>query len=130
MLKDQSIGEVARITGLAASAIRYYEDQGLVAPARLQNGRRIFDAATVQDLVIVNDLRQSGMTLADLRQFQTKRRKDGLCKDLIGIAKDRASNLRKQIHALRLAESRLNDFAQTCSKNCGAGSAATCSALT
>lgn len=69
-MKDQSIGDVSRKTGLAASAIRYYEDQGLVRPARLQNGRRIFDAATIQDLSIINDLRQSGMTLADLKQFQ------------------------------------------------------------
>ena len=128
-MKDQFICDASRITGLAASAIRYYEDQGLVAAARLPNGRRIFDATLLQDLVIINDLRQSGMTLADLRLFQAKRRKDGLCSDLIVIARERAATLRKQINALRLAESRLNDFALTCDKNCGESSASACSAF-
>ena len=128
-MKEQSIGDVSRITGLSASAIRYYEDQGLVRPARLPNGRRTFDAALLQDLVVINDLRQSGMTMADLRQFHAKRRKDGLCSDLIVIARERAASLRRQINALRLAESRLNDFAAICDKNCGEGSASTCAAF-
>ena len=126
MTNDQSISDVAWITGLAASAIRYYEEQGLISPARLQNGRRIYDKANVQDLIIINDLRQSGMTLADLRQFQALRHRNGLCKDLIEIARERAANLRKQIQALRLAEGRLNEFAQACSAACGEGSASTC----
>jgi DNA-binding transcriptional MerR regulator len=128
-MKDQSIGDVSRITGLTASAIRYYEDQGLVRPARLQNGRRIFNAAAIQELAIINDLRQSGMTLADLKKFQMKRHENGLCSDLVVIARKRAAVLRKQINALRLAESRLMDFAKTCGIECADGSASNCSAF-
>lgn len=121
-----SIADASRLTGLAASAIRYYEDQGLVRPARLPNGRREFDEASIRDLVIINDLRQSGMTLADLRKFQAKRRKNGMCRDLVEIARERASSLRRQINALRLAEGRLNAFALTCGQNCGEAEASTC----
>ena len=48
-----SIGEVARATGKAASAIRYYEEIGLVSvPVRL-SGRRMYDPGVVRTLAVI-----------------------------------------------------------------------------
>ena len=43
-----SIGEIAARTGLAVSAIRYYEDEGLVAPWRNAGGQRRFQRADIE----------------------------------------------------------------------------------
>src|SRR5689334_10269910 len=50
MAAEMTIGEVARQVRVAASAIRYYEEIGLLpAPARV-NGRRRYDWSAVQRL--------------------------------------------------------------------------------
>ena len=44
------IGELARATGLAPSAIRFYEEEGLLPEARRLSGRRVFDDTALTHL--------------------------------------------------------------------------------
>jgi MerR family redox-sensitive transcriptional activator SoxR len=62
-----TIGEVARRTGKAASAIRYYEEIGLIgAPERI-SGRRHYPLETVRELAIVETAQRAGLSLAEIR---------------------------------------------------------------
>ena len=66
------IGELARRTGLSASAIRFYEQQRLIPrPARL-SGRRVFDEAALAQLVVVQLAKDAGFTVAEIRQLVTR----------------------------------------------------------
>jgi len=62
-----SIGDIAARTGLAVSAIRYYEDEGLVLPWRNQAGRRRFQRADIRRLSFIMVAQQFGFTLAQIR---------------------------------------------------------------
>lgn len=62
-----SIGEIAARTGLAVSAIRYYEDEGLIAPWRTAAGRRRFQRADIRRLSFVMIAQQFGFTLPQIR---------------------------------------------------------------
>ncbi|KIC50319.1 redox-sensitive transcriptional activator SoxR [Tateyamaria sp. ANG-S1] len=62
-----SIGEIAERTGLAVSAIRYYEDEGLVAPLRNASGRRRFQRADIRRLSFIMVAQQFGFTLAQIK---------------------------------------------------------------
>lgn len=62
-----SIGEIAGRTGLAVSAIRYYEDEGLVAPWRNGAGRRRFQRADIRRLSFIMVAQQFGFTLAQIK---------------------------------------------------------------
>ena len=62
-----SIGYVARRTGLATSAIRFYEEEGLVAPGRDSGGRRVFARSDIRRLSFVLIAQRLGFTLADVR---------------------------------------------------------------
>jgi len=62
-----SIGEIAARTGLAVSAIRYYEEEGLVAPWRNAAGRRRFQRADIRRLSFVIVAQQFGFTLPQIR---------------------------------------------------------------
>lgn len=62
-----SIGEVARQTGLRASAIRYYEAAGLIRPPRRVNGRRCYDADVFESLALIRLAQDAGFTVAETR---------------------------------------------------------------
>ena len=62
-----SIGALAKRTGLAVSAIRYYEAQGLIAPWRNAGGQRRFDRADLRRLSFVMIAQQFGFTLPQIK---------------------------------------------------------------
>lgn len=62
-----SIGMLARRTGLAVSAIRYYEAQGLIRPWRNAGGQRRFERADLRRLSFVMIAQQFGFTLPQIK---------------------------------------------------------------
>lgn len=63
------IGEVARSTGLSASAIRFYEKQGVVPPAaRSEGGFRHYRQEDSELLLFVRRLRSLNLPLEDIRK--------------------------------------------------------------
>jgi DNA-binding transcriptional MerR regulator len=66
-----TIGEVSRLTGRAASSVRYYERIGLItAPARV-SGRRRYPPAVVRTLAVIDTAQRAGLTLAEIRLLLT-----------------------------------------------------------
>ena len=63
----QSIGALAARTGLAVSAIRYYEAQGLIKPWRNAGGQRRFERADLRRLSFVMIAQQFGFTLPQIK---------------------------------------------------------------
>jgi MerR family transcriptional regulator, redox-sensitive transcriptional activator SoxR len=66
------IGELSRRAGIAPSAIRYYEDQGLLPRAGRVSGRRVFDDRSLANLMVVRLAGDAGFTLAEIRQLVTE----------------------------------------------------------
>ena len=62
-----SIGEVSRRTGLAPSALRFYEDAGLVAAERDDAGRRRYPRTVLRRLAFVRAAQQVGLSLEEIR---------------------------------------------------------------
>lgn len=56
------IGELARRTGTTPRLLRYYEEQGLVSPAREQNGYRDYDERLVVRVEQIRGLLAAGMS--------------------------------------------------------------------
>ncbi len=64
-----TIGEVARMTGVRPSALRYYESvRVLPAPGRV-NGRRRYEAGELEVLKVVRFARGPGFSVAEIRTF-------------------------------------------------------------
>lgn len=65
-----SIGEVARRTGLSVSAIRFYSDAGIVAPAEHTDaGYRRYDVGAIARLELIRTLRELDAGLDDIRKL-------------------------------------------------------------
>lgn len=62
-----SIGALAARTGLAVSAIRYYEAQGLIAPWRNAGGQRRFQRSDLRRLSFIMIAQQFGFTLPQIK---------------------------------------------------------------
>jgi MerR family copper efflux transcriptional regulator len=63
------IGQLARRSGLAPSAVRYYEHLGLLpAPARTASGYRSYGDDSVDRLTFIRSAQAVGLTLAEVRQ--------------------------------------------------------------
>lgn len=62
-----SIGMVAKRTGLAVSAIRYYEEQGLVQSERNHGGQRRFLRSDIRRLSFVLIAQDLGFTLSQIK---------------------------------------------------------------
>ncbi len=62
-----SIGKVAQRTGLAVSAIRYYESENLVHPIRNAGGQRLFHRADIRRLSFIMIAQQLGFSLEQIR---------------------------------------------------------------
>jgi len=55
------IDELARRFGLRASAVRYYEERGLLFPVSRHSGRRWYGAAEVRRLAVIRYWQESGL---------------------------------------------------------------------
>jgi len=81
-----NIGEVGKAASMPVKTIRYYEDIGLVKPARNHNGYRQFNEIDVHKLRFISRARSLGFTIEE-------------CRALLGLYEDssRASSAVKAI---------------------------------
>lgn len=66
-MAELSISQVTQQTGVRASALRYYEEIGLLSPVRRVGGRRHYDEGVLEKLAVIQTAQQAGFTLAELR---------------------------------------------------------------
>ena len=60
------IGELARRTGVATSALRYYERLGLLSPAGRAGGRRHYRPSSAERVALIRLCQDAGFTLAEI----------------------------------------------------------------
>jgi len=63
---ELSIGEVAARSGVAPSALRFYERQGLIESARSDGNQRRYDRAVLRRIAFIQAGRAAGVALAEI----------------------------------------------------------------
>lgn len=61
------IGAVAKRSGVAASTLRFYEDQGLLQSIRSAGGHRLYRRADLRRIAFIRVAQQLGLRLEDIR---------------------------------------------------------------
>src|ERR1700680_623868 len=64
-----TISAVARRVGLRPSAIRYYEQIGILLPAHRVGGQRRYDTTELHRVAVIQRARQTGFTLEEIREL-------------------------------------------------------------
>jgi MerR family redox-sensitive transcriptional activator SoxR len=65
-VNELTIGELSERSGVATSAIRYYEDRGLVFSRRTTGNQRRYPRATLRRLAFVRTAQRVGLTLEEI----------------------------------------------------------------
>jgi len=70
MVLNYSIGEVAKLTGITISTLRYYDREGMFPNIeRSGGGIRVFSDTEIDAIRIIECLKTSGMPIKDIKQF-------------------------------------------------------------
>jgi len=64
-----TIGQVAKESGLASSAIRFYEQTGVLPKPIRIGGRRQYDGSILEKLAVLDRAKACGFSLAEIRQL-------------------------------------------------------------
>lgn len=64
--EEVTIGDLAARSGLATSALRYYEDRGLIEARRTSGNQRRYSRATLRRVSVIKAAQQLGLSLEEI----------------------------------------------------------------
>ncbi|MBD8534632.1 MerR family transcriptional regulator [Plantibacter sp. CFBP 13570] len=125
------ISEVSKRTGVAPTALRYYESIGLIAPGRTRNGYRDYDPAVLGRLDLIEASKELGLPLADIGRH-LRSLEDDSCTDVrdqlrpllaervrqIDEKRARLDELRARLDQADMGLANCPDRAEHCSTEC------------
>lgn len=126
-----TIGALAQRTGFNVSAIRYYEEVGLIPEAmRRPSGHRVYSPDVQEVLTLVKHCRDFGFSIEETRamvSLSTSNDRD--CAETREIAQTHLNTVRFKLTELQNLERSLSKFVQACTDQCVGGPAPKCSIL-
>ena len=103
-LPPLTIREVADRSGCTASALRYYEEQGLIcALPRPATGSRRYAVNVLDTLHVITSLRRAGFSISDIRQFLSIKVKGESRQQRLKRATEALDRLQAQLEERRAA---------------------------
>jgi DNA-binding transcriptional MerR regulator len=103
------IGEAASASGVSVRSLRYYEDEGLIVPGRLANGYRDYCGGTIDRVIAVRALLDSGLPVRLIRDVV-----DGVpSARFLAEVRDYRDRLAARIAAMNAQKSALDEFLLT-----------------
>lgn len=110
-----NIGEAGRQSGLPAKTIRYYEDIGLLRPARRANGFRDYADRDVHELRFIARARGLGFTVEECRHLLELYRDTGRASaEVREMAKVHIEAIRAKMRELKAMERTLSHLVERC----------------
>jgi len=110
-----NIGTAAEMANLPAKTIRYYEDIGLVSPARSGNGYRDYSDKDVHRLRFLQRSRSLGFTIEECRLllslYDDKKRASA---DVKVVALEKVDEIERKIAELQSLRDTLSTLAHLC----------------
>jgi MerR family redox-sensitive transcriptional activator SoxR len=109
------IGDVAKASGKAPSAIRYYESIGLLQEPVRVSGRRRYPTGVVRSLAVIDTAQRAGLALDDIRLLLQASAEDAdAVEQLREVAERRLPVLRDAIARAELVREWLEQAADCC----------------
>lgn len=107
-----TIGQLAKRVGLRTSALRYYEEQGLLLPTeRSASGYRLYRPEAEQTLRFIQQAQRLGFSLADIRTMLQGIQADSLSdQEIVAIAQRRFLDLERRLTELLVIHHEMESF--------------------
>lgn len=126
-----TIGALAQSTGVSVSAIRYYEEIGLIPKAhRRPSGHRVYGPQARDVLTVIRSCREFGFSVEQVKELVSLSTNAQLpCDETRDIAQIHLNAVKAKLSELRQLEMNLTRFIQSCTENCIGGPAPQCNIL-
>lgn len=126
-----TIGVLAERTGLNVSAIRYYEEVGLIPEAlRRPSGHRVYGADAQELLTLIRHCRDFGFSVDDTKTLVSLAASDDRdCVEAREVAQVHLDTVRAKLADLQALERSLSKFVTACTEQCVGGPAPQCTIL-
>jgi MerR family transcriptional regulator, redox-sensitive transcriptional activator SoxR len=106
-----TIGQVAKRSGIAASALRFYESKGLIISARNAGGQRRYPRDVLRRVAVIKTAQQLGIPLAEIAATLSSlpKRRTPTTEDWRGLSSSWKADLSRRIERLILLRDQLNE---------------------
>lgn len=118
-----TIGQVAKRSGISASALRFYESKGLITSARNAGGQRRYPRDVLRRVAVIKTAQQLGIPLADIARtlLSLPKSRTPTADDWQNLSLSWQTQLTQRIERLMLLRDQLNECI-----GCGCLSMETC----
>jgi len=111
-----TIGKLAQCAEVTTDTVRYYEKEGLLAPAsKTDAGYRLYDEDSVRRLRFIRQAQQCGFSLTEIRELLALKNSDAACcRDVRSVAIEKKLQLEHKIRALQVMSRALTELVKIC----------------
>lgn len=100
-MRDIDIAEVAQLSGVRASTLRFYEEKGLIASHGRRGLRRLFDPAVLDRLALIALGRASGFSLDEIARMFAPDGRPRIDRKLLAAKADELDRTIRRLNAMR-----------------------------
>ena len=100
-MRDLDIAEVAQRSGVPASALRHYEEKGLIVSVGRRGLRRLFDADVIERLAMIALGRAAGFSLEEMARMFAKGRRVRVDRAMLAAKADELDRKIRELTAMR-----------------------------
>ena len=100
-MRSMDIAEVARRSGVPASALRFYEEKGLISSIGRRGLRRLFEPAILERLALIAVGRAAGFSLDEMARMFAEGGLRGLDRELLSGKAEELDRLIRKLSAMR-----------------------------
>jgi len=95
------IAEVAQRSGVPASALRFYEEKGLITSTGRLGLRRLFDAAVLERLALIAMGRAAGFSLDEIARMSSPQGQPRIDRQMLTTKADELDRTIRKLSAMR-----------------------------
>ena len=107
---EYSIGEFSKLTGLGIHTLRYYEQEGLIAPERNSSNRRCYSDKDLAWIEFIKRLKDTGMPIKEIQHYAKLRAEgDPTLRERMEMLTAHREALNEQIRQLQEHLTKLDD---------------------
>jgi DNA-binding transcriptional MerR regulator len=105
------IGELAQRTGVSVRSLRYYEQQGLLAPVRHENGYREYTVLAEEQVKTIQLYLSLGLSTEQIAHFLhcVLLNKEAFCKEVLPVYLTKLAEIEGQINQMQQIKSNLEE---------------------
>ncbi|MCP1848001.1 MULTISPECIES: helix-turn-helix domain-containing protein [unclassified Bradyrhizobium] len=100
-MRDIDIAEVAELSGVRASTLRFYEEKGLIASHGRRGLRRLFDPAVLDRLALIALGRASGFSLDEIARMFAPDGRPRIDRKMLSAKADELDRTIRRLNAMR-----------------------------